>query len=567
MYHASLPTDPLYQISPLISSSGIPESTLYIVADLFDKTSIRALASFLQGNECISLDWVSELSPVAAVDLAMLAAHFRIASLQFVLVQYLKTYLIDDGHWPNHPTLIHVWALSLPEDPIRRLMLASFFIHVVILEQPFHSAAPDQCWHEYDHEEGLWLASLKELLDGVWNYEMRKSYDDYLHDQLWKPEGNLYPLLSTLHDMAKAGHFDQSLILRFSENTLEKGLIPCLNDLVAEKLLPLYNEEPMFYPVPGEDNTEQDESDNDAENTQAGPASTLKRKHDAEHDDSFAEDDRAHKLPRVKDDEKTIMVFCKGGNKLDVNRVKLRSVSSFANNRLLSNPQAHSFDLDVVEVLHLKDFLAIDPEGDSMEKSIEQRSPAMLRTILTRTMTAEHLGSGDLESRLLNILQQMLKAKTMNVAIAQFVYEGTRDGKSRLRKLVAKTLHWVAYKAGWVTDNDFFRLCFDAGTGLTNLYADLQAINESWKKRKTAKELEIERAEELEKEKEKESEDAEKEVGEVEESEEETEKETEKNVESLDEDNGADVGVEIAGGSNEATQAEDGEGKAANKAM
>ena len=146
--------------------------TVFIIeADFCSYDAVTALVKYLQGHMPSAFACVEGMEDTALIDFGALAANLEIPSLEFVTNSRLPTLLIDGGHFPNRPMMIHGSVVCQKNDHIRQLLGDSFFLnltHSPVLHRKFDDRKRLSC---AELAEGMWLSELRETVEAVTSVE------------------------------------------------------------------------------------------------------------------------------------------------------------------------------------------------------------------------------------------------------------------------------------------------------------------------------------------------------------------------------------------------------------
>jgi hypothetical protein len=452
---------------------------LYIGALGFEKTPVRYFIRFLHGHEQPQSTWINDLNARAKVDLAMLAFHFAVHALQALLIESLARFLLDEGNCPNHAMLLHVWALSGAKDPLRRLFLASLYLHTIVLRSRFQIINPQSRLEIQDFGKGMWLDDFRRLLEPNMNYKQLNEVSSLRRwEDAWSPTitttQSLWNRIATAVKTARDQEvLDDDDILFFvdpsGKSTLQARLCT-----VADHHYLLHNaDEPMSMPAGLA--VVLDDSEPDVE-----VSKSTKRKHrDVEPGTTEPAETSPIKRPRLSrtiDDK--LDVQCSDGAVVVVRSV-LAAVSEEAEKLLEKQPAIGKLSFSRVtkkEIIHFVDWTYNLKE---LERCVVTRVGFNAGTIINLLITAEQLGSPTRQSRLYALLTTELKKFSVGIPLAARVFELTKKD-SKLRTLVAENLHWRMLKHGTNADGIFYTHYEAFETTCDDLHAALMKFEKVW---------------------------------------------------------------------------------------
>ena len=149
----------------MVAGRATPDDEISIFAHGFGKKVIHQLVAFLQATFQYSPDWVDDLDSKIRIDLAMLGFHLKITALQGAALESLHLELIGNGHWASWGMLIHIWTVSDPQDPLRRLVLSAFYLNVFCFGAKLPLSDGKNYLLPCDSDKGKWFSDLRDMVE------------------------------------------------------------------------------------------------------------------------------------------------------------------------------------------------------------------------------------------------------------------------------------------------------------------------------------------------------------------------------------------------------------------
>ena len=218
-------TSLLRHFSLYVADMSTSDEELDVHLPGFTERVVRLLVKFLQGQLDLSFEWLEKLELVAKADMEMLAFHLDIPVLQCAAIDCLHRALIGNGQCPNSATMIHIWAVSEPCDPMRRLALASFYLNVIILGGTFALPGGGNQLQLFDYGEDMWLSDLHEMLeaysslDKVQNRDEWRSFNGLLDPRFVEEKGRLAFVIGQYRWFRAKGRFQDDSLFRFLDDS------------------------------------------------------------------------------------------------------------------------------------------------------------------------------------------------------------------------------------------------------------------------------------------------------------------------------------------------------------
>ena len=179
--------------------------------------------SFLQGEFDATFSWLEDLGLHVQVDLEILAFHFGVTALQCAAIASLHRALIGGGRWANWAMMIHVWAVSEPSDPIRPLVLSSFYLNVVVFGGRLKLPRTARVLQPVDYEEDMWFSDFHEMLEAYSSLNKLQNRDEWrAFNQIWhprstKPKFKLDDILDQIRGIRDGGWIQHNSIFTFPD--------------------------------------------------------------------------------------------------------------------------------------------------------------------------------------------------------------------------------------------------------------------------------------------------------------------------------------------------------------
>ena len=423
------------------------DDEISIFAYGFGKKVIRQLVSFLQGDFQYSPAWLDDLDSKSRVDLAMLGFHLEIPALQSAALESLHRELIGNGRWANWGMLIHIWTVSNPKDPLRRLMLSALYLNLVVFAGKMVFPHAKYRLLPCDSDKGMWFSDLRGMVEAhssidaahrdiksdkcvPWcHHSIRSS------DEISKHVGCIRDLSSRnlLQDQAMFSFPDVSASMKHRFAALDKECY-----IIADLTRPIDTPSALA-----------DEDDFSS----AAASSPLKRKLDDEATTSprpakSARQQLKSTLPSKYDLIQVVHLELHHYTKR-IGLAWLVRVSDVVENRVMRYPTLKKFKFHSIERRDFAAFREIAPALAEPELKSKIRPFSDIRSGLGIVAAAERLGCSLFEAEILELLKPIFKKTTMNFAIVKWVDQNTAGGSSGLRNFVGECLHWVLRKNGY----------------------------------------------------------------------------------------------------------------------
>ena len=439
------------------------------------------MVSFLKGEKGVSFRWLDDLGLPLRVDLAMLSFHLGILPLKCATLESLHRALIDNGNWPNWAMLIHVWAVSDPTDPTRRLMLSSLYLNVVVLggtlKLPGKGREPDV----HDYEEDMWLSDLHEfiepclMVDQLEDPLVWRSFNEAWHPRFSKRKFRLDCPLERTRSLRESRLLRDNSFFKFTDTSAS------LRERIASFDSDIYIPDTEFIDIPSLlDIPEQ-------HTTQISTLTSSKRKSDAAPPtsprpskaarltaDADQESD-AIQEPEATAERELIRIQCRE-DAIWVDRQSLISVSSVVEKQLTKFPALASLRFREIYSCDLQMLIEVAEDIDAVEEACKDDSPFTMRSMIGMIMAVEYLGNPNLEERLLAILKPMFTVITMDVLTCQWIFDNAPKDGSKLCDFAGECMHWVAMKNGEKGNAAWHNLCYRIGTALGSLFDRMEAL-------------------------------------------------------------------------------------------
>lgn len=440
----------------------------------------------------------------------------------------LARFLLDDGNCPNYWMMLYVWNLSHPEDPLRRLLLASFYIQIIVIGTDFKIWNPDRRLKMHDYGKGMWLDELHRLLESNLDYDkFAGAEDDFIPHarralwyKAWKTEimgekSHWAPVLGIVRDARERGCFEETGLFFFVNPCGDADLSTRLQTLADQRYLIYDQNESMDLPVcfdedyaskfdhanvPRGEYNDHGMNARDRDNSIlafAEDQSSVKRKYselDQASDEIISlfpiKRSRLHR-PKTSD----IVIQCKDGAKHRILRTEFVHLSRAAQRCVEKRPRNPKLSFPHVTQGQLEFFIAATEDLNRFEKLVGTgKAKVSMLALLHLIITTEELDSPTVESRLLPLLRMRFKTITMNVRIAEFAFENTKRAESKLRTFVAECLHWVMMNKGLMSLGQIYTICHATSKLGAAMAEKLLKLHEVWDEKRLGSQAEPEAA-------------------------------------------------------------------------